>query len=136
MKDLLERDYVVITAGGGGIPAVKDGGGRTIFVDAVVDKDLASENIATSIGASKFVSLTDVEGAYLDYIGSKKLLRNVTAKEMKIYLRNGEFEEGSMAPKVRAAVRFVENTRNSAIICSLTKMSEALAGRTGTVIHK
>lgn len=135
VKDLLKKDYVVITAGGGGIPAVRDGR-RTVFVDAVVDKDLASEKIATSIGASKFVSLTDVEGAYLDYIGSKKLLRNVTAKEMKTYLRKGEFGEGSMAPKVRAAVRFAENTRNSAIICSLTNMSEALAGRTGTVIHK
>lgn len=135
VRDLLERDFVVITAGGGGIPAVK-GRRRTTFVDVVVDKDLASEKIATSIGASKFVSLTDVEGAYLDYIGSKKLLRNVTAQEMKTYLRKGEFEEGSMAPKVRAAVRFAENTRNSAIICSLTNMGEALAGRTGTVIHK
>lgn len=135
VKDLLEKEYVVITAGGGGIPAVKDRG-RTVFVEAVVDKDLASEKIATSVGASKFVSLTDVDGAYLDYIDSKKLLRNVTAKEMKTYLRNGEFEEGSMAPKVRAAVRFAENTRNSAIICSLTNMGEALAGRTGTVIHK
>ena len=97
------------------ISAVK-GRLRTTFVDAVVDKDLASEKIATSIGASKFVSLTDVEGAYLDYIGSKKLLRNVTAQEMKTYLRKGEFEEGSMAPKV-APVRFAENIRNSATIC-------------------
>lgn len=135
VKDLLENDYVVITAGGGGIPAIKDGR-KTIFVEGVVDKDLSSERVATSIGASKFVSLTDVEGAYLNYNGSKKLLRNVTAREMKAYLRNGEFEEGSMAPKVKAAVRFAENTRNSAIICSLRSMSEAIAGRTGTVIRK
>jgi carbamate kinase len=135
VKDLLERGYVVITAGGGGIPAIKQGG-RTVFVDAVVDKDLASEKIATSIGASKFVSLTDVEGAYLDYIGSKKLLRNVTAKQMKTYLRNGEFEEGSMAPKVKAAVRFAENTGNRAIICSFTNIFEAIAGRAGTVVRK
>lgn len=135
VKDLLERGYVVITAGGGGIPAVKEDG-RTVFVDAVVDKDLASERIATIIGASKFASLTDVEGAYLDYIGSKKLLRNVTAKQMKAYLRNGEFEEGSMAPKVRAAVRFAENTGNRAVICSFTNIFEAIAGRTGTVVHK
>lgn len=135
VKDLLERDYVVITAGGGGIPAVRDRG-RTIFVDAVVDKDLASEKIATSIGASMFVSLTNVEGAYLDYVGSKKLLRNVSAKKIKTYLRNGEFEEGSMAPKVRAAVRFAENTGKRSIICSLTNILEALAGRAGTAIHK
>ncbi len=137
VKDLLEKDYVVITAGGGGIPAIKDGRRKTIFVDAVVDKDLTSEKIATSIGASKFVSLTDVEGAYLDYTSSKKkLLRNVTAKEMKIYLRNGEFGEGSMEPKVKAAVRFAENTGNRAIVCSLKNISEAIAERTGTVIRK
>jgi carbamate kinase len=137
VKDLLEKDYVVITAGGGGIPAIKDGRRKTIFVEAVVDKDLTSEKIATSIGASKFVSLTDVEGAYLDYTGSKKkLLRNVTAKEMKVYLRNGEFGEGNMAPKVKAAVRFAENTGNRAIVCSLKNISEAIADRTGTVIRK
>ncbi len=71
VKEPLERGYMVITVDGGGIPAVKDRG-RTIFVDAVVDKDLASEKIATSVGASMFVSLTNVEGAYLDYVSSKK----------------------------------------------------------------
>lgn len=137
VKDLLEKNYVVITAGGGGIPAIKDGRRKTIFVEAVVDKDLTSERLATSIGASKFVSLTDVEGAYLDYTDSKKkLLRNVTAKEMKVYLRNGEFGEGSMAPKVKAAVRFAENTGNRAIVCSLKDISEAITGKTGTVIRK
>ena len=55
---------------------------------------------------------------------------------MRIHLRNGEFEEGIMAPKVRAAVRFVENTGKRAIICSLTNIFEALAGRAGTVVHK
>jgi carbamate kinase len=55
---------------------------------------------------------------------------------MKIYLRNGEFGEGSMAPKVKAAVRFAENTGNRAIVCSLKNISEAIAGRTGTVIRK
>jgi carbamate kinase len=133
VKDLLESGYMVITAGGGGIPAVKYGE-RTVFVDAVVDKDLASERVATSIGAYRLVSLTDVQGAYLDYAGDRRLLRTVTAKEMKTYLRNGEFEEGSMAPKVRAAVRFVENTGNSSMICSLEKMSQALAGRSGTIV--
>jgi carbamate kinase len=135
VKDLLESGYVVITAGGGGIPAVKYGR-KMVFVDAVVDKDLASERLATSIGASKLVSLTDVEGAYLDYTGNRRLLGNVTAKEMKAYLENGEFEEGSMAPKVRAAVRFAENTGNSSIICSLEKMSQALPGRSGTIVRR
>ncbi len=135
VKDLLESGYVVITAGGGGIPAAKDGG-KIVFIDAVVDKDLASEKLATSIGASKLVILTDVEGTYLDYTGKRKLLRNVNAKEMKAYLQKGEFEEGSMAPKVRAALRFAENTGNRAIICSLKKIGEALVERTGTIVRK
>jgi len=135
VKQLLEGSYVVITAGGGGIPAVKDGK-KTLFVDAVVDKDLASERLATSIGASKLVILTDVEGVYLDYKRNRKLLRNVTAMEMKGYIKTGEFEEGSMAPKVRATVRFAENTGKSAIICSLEKMNAALAGKTGTIVRK
>jgi carbamate kinase len=135
VKELLENGYVVITAGGGGIPAIRNDT-RTMFVDAVVDKDLASERLATSIGASKLVMLTNVEGAYLDYDGNRKLLKDVTVREMRAYLENGEFEEGSMAPKVRAAMRFAENTGNSAIICNLAKLSKALTGRAGTIVHK
>lgn len=135
VKNLLESGHVVIAAGGGGIPAIRNGK-RVVFVDAVIDKDLASERLATSIGASKFVIMTDVEGAYLDYRGNKKLLRNVDAKQMKAYLQMGEFEEGSMAPKVRSAIRFAENTGNSAVICGLEKMNQALAGKSGTIVHK
>jgi carbamate kinase len=131
---LLEVGHTVITAGGGGIPAVR-AGGRTDFVDAVVDKDLASERVATSLGASKLVILTDVEGAYLDYAGTKKLLRDVHARNMRRYLRDGEFGEGSMGPKARAAIRFVENTGNPATICRLDKLRQALDGNAGTVVH-
>lgn len=101
VKDLLERDYVVITAGGGDIPVITTAE-KPSSLTAVVDKDLTSEKIATSRGTSKFVSLTDAEGAYLDYTGpKKKLLRNVTAKEMKFYLRNGEFGKEAWRQKQR-----------------------------------
>jgi carbamate kinase len=133
--ELVRTGYVVITGGGGGVP-VAESGRKVVFVDAVVDKDLTSERLATSIGASKLLILTDVEGAYLHYFGKKVLLKNVTAREMKGHLKNGEFEEGSMAPKVRAAVRFSEHTGNSAIICSLARIDSALSGKVGTIVSK
>jgi len=135
VKDLVERGYVVVAAGGGGIPITVDNKMR--FVDAVIDKDLASERLATGIKASKFISLTDVEGVYIGYRSkNRKLLRKIRASEMKKLLKKGEFEKGSMEPKVRAAIRFVENTGNEAIIANLSKIREALRGNSGTILYK
>jgi carbamate kinase len=135
VRDLIERGYIVIAAGGGGIPVVADKNIR--FVEAVIDKDLASERLATGIKASKFVSLTDVDGVYVNYrTKNQKLLRKIRASEMKKLLRMGEFEEGSMEPKVRAAVRFVKNTGKEALIANLGKIREALKGISGTTICK
>jgi carbamate kinase len=135
VKELLERGYVVVTAGGGGIPVIT--GKNMNFVDAVVDKDLASERLATAIKASKFVSLTDVDGVYINYKSEqRRLLRRVKVSEMKKLLRKGEFEKGSIEPKVKAAIRFVENTGNQAIIANLGKICEALKGNSGTITYK
>jgi carbamate kinase len=135
VRDLIERGYIVIAAGGGGIPVVAD---KNIgFVEAVIDKDLASERLATGIKASKFISLTDVDGVYVNYrMKNQKLLRKIRVREMKKLLRMGEFEEGSMEPKVRAAIRFVENTGKEALIANLGKIREALKGISGTTICK
>jgi len=135
VKELLARGYVVVAAGGGGIPVII--GNNMNFVDAVVDKDLASERLATAIKASKFVSLTDVDGVYINYKSEKrKLLRRVKVSEMKKLLRKGAFEKGSIEPKVKAAVRFVENTGKEAIIANLSKIREALKGNSGTIVYK
>lgn len=135
VKELLARGYVVVAAGGGGIPVIT--GNNMNFVDAVVDKDLASERLATAIKASKFVSLTDVDGVYINYKSEKrKLLRRVKVSEMKKLLRKGAFEKGSIEPKVKAAVRFVENTGKEAIIANLSKIREALKGNSGTIVYK
>ncbi len=134
VKNLVEQGYVVIAAGGGGIPVVD--GKRIRFVDAVIDKDLASERLATGIGASKFISLTDVDGVYINYRSrSKKLLRRIKVSGIKKLLHKGEFEKGSMEPKVNAAIQFVENTGNKAIIANLSKIKEALNGSSGTIIY-
>ncbi len=134
VKNLVEQGYVVVAAGGGGIPIIHDRKMR--FVDAVIDKDLASERLATGIGASRFVILTDVDGVYLNYGGKhRKLLHRVRANEIKKSLENGEFAKGSMEPKVKAAIRFVANTHNPAVIANLGKIREALKGSAGTVIY-
>jgi len=135
VKDLVERGYVVVAAGGGGIPVIV--GNKMRFVDAVIDKDLASERLATGIKASKFMSLTDVDGVYIGYRSeNRKLLRKVKVSGMKKLLKKGEFEEGSMEPKVKAAIRFVENTGNEAIIANLSKIKEALKSNSGTIVYK
>lgn len=135
VKDLVEQGYVVVAVGGGGIPVFVNK--KMSFVDAVIDKDLASERLATGIRATKFVSLTDVDGVYINYRSkNRKLLRKIRVIEIKKLLKKGEFEEGSMEPKVRAAVRFVENTGNEAIIASLDNIKNALQGNSGTIVYK
>ncbi len=135
VKDLVKLGYVVVAAGGGGIPIIS--GRNTRFVDAVIDKDLSSERLATGINASKFVSLTDVDGVYMDYRSkNRKLMRRIRAIEIRKLLKKGEFEKGSMEPKVKAAIRFVENTGNEAIIANLTGIKEALRGKSGTIVYK
>ena len=135
VKDLVKLGYVVVAAGGGGIPIIA--GKKMKFVDAVIDKDLASERLATSINASRFVSLTDVDGVYIDYRSkNRRLVGKIKASEMKRLLKKGEFEKGSIEPKVKAAIRFVENTGHEAVIASLSKIKEALRGESGTLIYK
>ncbi|MGH9923232.1 MAG: carbamate kinase, partial [Nitrososphaerales archaeon] len=91
VRDLVNLGYVVVAAGGGGIPII---GGKNIrFVDAVIDKDLATERLAVGIKASKFVSLTDVDGIYMDYRSkNRKLMRRIRAIEIRKLLKKGEFE--------------------------------------------
>lgn len=135
VKDLVKLGYVVVAAGGGGIPVIN--GKNTRFVDAVIDKDLASERLATGINASKLVSLTDVDGVYVDYRSrNRRLLRRIRSIEIGKLLKKGEFEKGSMEPKVKAAIRFVENTGKEAIIANLSEIKHALHGKSGTIVYK
>ncbi|MDH3311661.1 MAG: hypothetical protein OEM28_00760 [Nitrosopumilus sp.] len=135
IKKLIEDDYIVISCGGGGIPVTNEN--KINFTEAVIDKDLVSEILATNIGASIFVNLTDVEGSYVNFKSkNKKLLRKIKVDKMKELLQDGNFEEGSMEPKIRTAVRFVENTDNKAVIASIKKIRNAINLKTGTIIYK
>jgi carbamate kinase len=130
---LVERGNLVVCAGGGGVPVVRDGGLRG--VEAVVDKDRTSRVLASEIGAGVLVVLTDVEYAYVDYGGpDQRPLRRVTADELRTHLDAGEFGEGSMQPKVEACLRFVEDGGERAVITAPDGLTDALAGEGGTQV--
>ncbi|MCD6147547.1 MAG: carbamate kinase, partial [Thermoplasmata archaeon] len=110
IKKLIDSGVIVIAAGGGGIPVVRSEKGSIEGRKAVIDKDLASERLATEIGADVLLILTDVDAVYINY-GSEnqKKLGKVSLKEVEEYYRQGQFPPGSMGPKILAAIRFLEN---------------------------
>ena len=128
---LLERGAVVICAGGGGIPIVypSSGPGPLVGVEAVIDKDLASELLAEDVAADLLVMATDVDGVYLDWGTTRqRRLDRVTPEELAGY----QFAAGSMGPKVEAAARFAAKTGGRAAIGSLTDIAGIIAGTAGT----
>jgi len=128
---LVERGDLVICVGGGGVPVVRREGLRG--VEAVVDKDRATRVLASDIGASRLVILTDVEFAYVNFgEPDQRPLRNVPVDELRTHLENGEFAPGSMRPKVEACLGFVENGGELAAITSPENLEAALEGRAGT----
>lgn len=132
IRALVENGFIVVACGGGGIPIMEEEN-VAVGVEAVIDKDLAGQRLATLIGAGMFIMLTDVEGAYLNYRTPKqKLLTEITTGGLRNYLKEGQFKEGSMAPKVEAAIRFVESGGERAVIAKLGDLISALDGKTGT----
>jgi len=129
---LLERGFVVIAVGGGGIPIKESGEG----LEAVIDKDRASALLADQIDAQVLLVLTSVDKVYLDYgKPSQKGLDKLSVADARLYLEQGHFADGSMGPKVEAAVDFVSKGRGrKAIICSIADASRALDGKAGTAI--
>jgi len=132
IRRLASDHAVVICTGGGGVPVVRDQDGTLRGVEAVIDKDLGSERLATGLGADLFVILTDVPRVALNYgEPAERFLSRLTVGEARALQKEGHFKPGSMGPKVEACCRFVE-AGGRAAISSLTKVHEALAGRAGT----
>ncbi len=134
IKTLVNNGVVVIACGGGGIPVVRSGP-ELSGVDAVIDKDLAAERLATATGAKQLAILTDVQGVFLNYGGKgQQLLSRVKGEELARYARQGHFASGSMGPKVEAVLRFLNNGGESAVIAYLGSLRDAVEGRSGTMI--
>ncbi len=135
IRTLLSTGTIVIACGGGGVPVYRDPFLGWEGVDAVVDKDLAAAVLARDLGASLLLILTDIDAVYLDYgTPSRRALQTLTVEEAERLDREGSFGEGSMAPKVRAAVEFVRATGGRAIITELSRGLEAVGGNAGTTI--
>ncbi len=132
IKALVDAGFVVISTGGGGIPIIEEND-LAVGVEAVIDKDLGGQRLATLIGANIFVILTDIDGAYINYgTPQQEMIHEITSGKLRNYLKEGHFKEGSMAPKIEAAIRFVESGGERAIIAKLESLTEALEGKTGT----
>ena len=128
VKQLAAEGHIVVTVGGGGIPVVEKDGLLT-GVEAVIDKDLASALCATQIGADEFYILTDVPKVYLNFRKSgERALDVITVAEAKQYLAEGHFTEGSMAPKVRAGILFVENGGRECVITEAGQLDNPACG--------
>lgn len=134
IKTLIDMDFIIICCGGGGIPVIRKG--RSFSgVDAVVDKDLASARLAREVGVDIFLIATDETGVYLDYgTENKKMLDSITTEEAMQYHRAGQFPQGSMGPKVEAAVKFVQHTGKRAVIAAIDQIEQAVVEKAGTEI--
>ena len=132
---LVTTGTIVVACGGGGAPIYPDRVLGWEGVDAVIDKDLAAAVLARDLGASLLLILTDVDAVYADFGTPKqRALRTLSTADAESLDRAGAFGEGSMAPKVRAAMDFVRRTGGRAIITELSRGREAVRGEAGTTI--
>jgi carbamate kinase len=135
VRHLVKDGYVVIAAGGGGIPVVADEQGNLSGVAAVIDKDLAAAVLAQAISADLLVISTPIEKVCLDFgKSSQRALDSMTAAQARQYMAEGHFQAGSMLPKIQACLQFVERGGREALITCPEALSAALEGRTGTRI--
>ncbi len=137
IKSLVEAGNIVIAAGGGGIPVVEEADGLT-GVPAVIDKDFTTAKLAELVDADGLIILTAVEQVAIRFGKIDQLwLTELTVEEAEKYIADKEFAEGSMLPKVRAAMSFAQSKAGrKALITSLEKAADGLAGKTGTWIRK
>ena len=128
VEELASKGHIVVTVGGGGIPVIDTPEGHK-GVEAVIDKDLASALCANAIGADSFYILTDVPKVYINFRQpDQQALDTITVAQARAYLAQGQFTEGSMAPKVRAGILFVENGGKECIITEAGRLGDPACG--------
>jgi carbamate kinase len=135
IEGLLAANRVVVACGGGGIPVMRRDA-ALVGVEAVIDKDLAAARLGAMVGARSLLLLTGVERVALDWgTPRERAIDAMSVAECREHMAAGQFPAGSMGPKIDAAVRFVEGGGHEAIITSLERAADGLAGRAGTRIH-
>jgi carbamate kinase len=129
IKDLVSSGNIVLAAGGGGIPVYLDTKGHYRPVEAVIDKDMASALLAVTIQAEEFYILTDVPYVYLNYKKpGQQIAEFINRNDARRYLKMGMFGEGSMAPKMEAALFFIEHGGAKSVITEATKLENRKYG--------
>ncbi len=135
IQTLIDAGFVVIGVGGGGIPVVETESGDLVGVEAVIDKDFASAMLAIDIEADLLFISTSVEQVALNYRKpDQRWLDRITIEEAKTYLDEGHFAKGSMEPKIKSIIYFLEHGGTQAIITNPENIERALSGQTGTHI--
>ena len=135
IETLINNGFVVIAVGGGGIPVIEEENGDLKGVEAVIDKDYASSLLASRIKAELFLIPTSEEKVYLNFnTPDQHPIDGMKVEEAEKYLSWGHFAEGSMAPKIRAAISFLKSGGKEAIITTPERIEEAIWGITGTRI--
>ncbi|MBV9190723.1 MAG: carbamate kinase [Betaproteobacteria bacterium] len=133
IRDMATAGYVVIACGGGGIPVVEGEDGSLRGVEAVIDKDLASSLLARSLGADVLISLTGVDKVALNFNQPSQCpIDRMTVSEARRYQMDGQFDEGSMGPKVAGLIEFVAAGGEFGLICAPPNIAKALEGNSGT----
>jgi carbamate kinase len=134
IRACLGNGFTVIAAGGGGIPVGREGG-RLVGVEAVIDKDHASALLANELKLDKLLISTDVEHVYLDYQRAhQQPIHEMCVSEAEYYLGKGHFLEGSMKPKIEAAISFLRHGGKEVMISDPEHLLAAFAGKGGTRI--
>jgi carbamate kinase len=133
---LFEAGTLVISAGGGGVPVIRDKSGKIRGVEAVLDKDRTAALLAMILGVETLLILTDVEKVFINYgKPGQRALDRMTVRECRKYLSEGQFPSGSMGPKIESAVSFLAGSSGKRVgIASLEMAEEALIGSAGTTI--
>jgi len=135
IRSLIERGFTVVAVGGGGIPVIEDENGDLVGVEAVIDKDYASSLLARNIQADLFLISTAVEKVALNYgRPNQRWLERMTLSEARQYEQESHFPAGSMGPKIRAIIEYLEAGGKQAIITNPENLERALRGETGTHI--
>lgn len=135
ISTLVEQGVITISGGGGGIPVYRDGD-ELIGIEAVIDKDFASEKLAELVDADTLLILTAVDNVYINYNQpDQKKLEEVSVAEMEQYIKEDQFAAGSMLPKVEASLAFVKgHPERKAVITSLENIEAYINEGKGTII--
>ena len=136
IKALVDRGTIVIASGGGGIPVFNDSIGHLEGLDAVIDKDYAAAKLGRILHAEELWIITDVDNVYLSFgTNNQEILRTITTSDAEKLYKKGEFQKGSIRPKIKAALHFLKYHGEKVIITSIPCIKDALEGNAGTEIR-